>query len=140
MSRRAVFAGAALCGLTGALAACGSAEPPAAVPSVSPSAPTLPPPGSLLVAAAEVPVGGGVVAANTVIVVQPAAGQFKAFDRRCPHMGALVGTPDSNGAIVCPLHKARFQASDGTRVSGPGTTGLTLIPVDVVNGQIRRSA
>ena len=106
----------------------GQPEPPA--PSPSPSV-------AALANAGDVPVGGGVVS-GPVLVVQPAQGEFKAFDAACPHKGVLVGAP-ADGIATCPAHKSTFSIKDGARISGPATTGLKEIPVKVENGAVVRA-
>jgi Rieske Fe-S protein len=87
------------------------------------------PPGSTAqepttVRAADVPVGGGtVVDSAAVVVTQPVAGEFKAFNATCTHQGCIVVRVE-NGAIICPCHNSRFSATDGSVMSGPATKGL----------------
>lgn len=89
-------------------------------------------PETALAIVAHVPVGGGVlVEKQTVLVVQPTAGVFKAFDARCTHQGVAVKAPDAEGNIVCPRHKATFKAADGSVVRGPAERALPGIPVKV---------
>jgi len=108
----------------------GSAVPPAA-----PAPPAADLPGGALTRAAEVPVGGGVVVAGgRVVVAQPSDGVFKAYDARCPHMGIPVNPPGADGTpgvILCPGHRARFKAADGSVVNGPATRALSGIPVKI---------
>lgn len=126
-----------MCGLAGVLAACAEDEPPTQTPS-PPGTPKEP--GTVLIAAADVPVGGGVLVPGSVLVVQATPGNFKAFDARCPHKGAMVAAPDTTGTMTCPAHKAQFQVNDGSRLSGPADKGLTVIAIEVVDGQVRRVA
>ena len=92
-------------------------------------------PGGALARAAEVPVGGGLaVEAGQVVVAQPTDGVFKAYDARCPHMGISVNPPGADGTpgvILCPGHRARFNAADGTVLNGPAERPLSGIPVKV---------
>jgi nitrite reductase/ring-hydroxylating ferredoxin subunit len=107
----------------------GSAAPPAA------ATPTAALPGGALTRAADVPVGGGVVVAGgQVVVAQPSDGVFKAYDARCPHMGISVNPPGADGTpgvILCPGHRARFKAADGSVMNGPANRALSGIPVKV---------
>jgi len=45
-----------------------------------------------------------------------------AFTTTCPHAGALFvsGIITADGCIQCPLHKYRFQLSNGFNLSGEG--------------------
>ena len=67
--------------------------------------------------ASKVPVGGGVIFQKAqVVVTQPTAGVFKAFDAMCTHQKCLV-TEVTGGTINCPCHGAKFSITDGTVVS-----------------------
>jgi Rieske Fe-S protein len=125
LTRRAVLAGAsAAC--TAAVAGCAgygsgrqaAAPPPAAGP---------------LVSTGEVPVGGGVIlAAQKVVVTQPTAGEFKAFDTTCTHQGCAV-TAVADGTIDCPCHGSKFNIADGSVVGGPAPAPLPAKAI-TVNG------
>ena len=45
-----------------------------------------------------------------------------AFAARCPHAGGLLqeGYIDAMGRVVCPLHRYKFDMSNGRNVSGEG--------------------
>lgn len=78
-----------------------------------------------------VPVGGGAIFADQkVVVTQPVAGTFKAFDTRCPHRGCAVNSI-SDKQIHCPCHQSAFDITTGARVAGPAETGLTARSVAV---------
>ncbi|MFC0435907.1 Rieske (2Fe-2S) protein [Kutzneria buriramensis] len=84
---------------------------------------------------ADVPVGGGTLVdepggTGKLLLVQPSAGQVKAFSAACPHQGVTVGTPQG-GTITCPGHGSQFDASTGALKRGPATTGLTAVDVKV---------
>ena len=85
----------------------------------------------------EIPVGGGIVTADLVLV-QPVAGQVKAFSRSCPHMHNPVDAP-KDGIITCPFHGSQFKADDGSLVKGPATKGLTEVKVTVTDGKVMRA-
>lgn len=90
-------------------------------------------PGTRLSAVADVPVAGGTLVdgpKGKVLLVQPSAGQVKAFDARCPHAGSTVSPPVS-GVIVCPAHGSKFDGSSGAVEQGPARTGLAAVPVAV---------
>ncbi|MGE0844612.1 Rieske (2Fe-2S) protein, partial [Pseudonocardia sp.] len=77
-----------------------------------------------LVATGDVPVGGGVIlAAQKVVVTQPTAGTFKAFDTTCTHQGCTVNAV-ANGTIDCPCHGSRYAVADGSVVDGPAPAPL----------------
>jgi Rieske Fe-S protein len=141
-SRRGVMCGLAGLGAAGALAACGTAEPPA---SSDPSADTTTggtdptsegtsgAGGTPIAATADVPEGGGIVVDETVIV-QPSADEFAAFSAVCPHQGAIVAAP-ADGTIVCPRHQSAWSI-DGALEQGPAESDLSPVEISVEDGQI----
>ena len=78
--------------------------------------------------ASKVPVGGSATftvpdgSGATGLVVQPTAGEFKAFNSTCPHAGCPVSL--YQGMFVCPCHGSEFNESDGAVIQGPAATGL----------------
>ncbi|MET7375927.1 Rieske (2Fe-2S) protein [Micromonospora arida] len=129
LSRRTLLTGAGAVGAAGLLSACGAGD--------SPTGQSAAPAGSVLANTTDVPVGGGTVTGG-VLVVQPEAGTFKAYDATCPHQGVRVGAP-LDGVITCPAHNSTFAVSDGSRQGGPATRGLTEIPIKVDNKTITRA-
>jgi len=82
---------------------------------------------------ANVPVGGGYIDFDGgVIVTQPEAGQFRAFDANCTHMHCLI-TWVADGLIQCPCHGSQFHVSDGSVARGPAARSLDTRAF-VVNG------
>ena len=144
-SRRAVLLGA---GVAGLLAACGSGETPTTPPATTPATtnpnpnanaaaspgPTNPPaedPNAIK--AADIPVGSGAIYPNQkVVVTQPTAGSFKAFDATCTHQGCLV-TEVSGDTITCACHGSEYKVADGSVVRGPATRAL-MPKTATVNG------
>lgn len=126
-TRRAVVGGC-----TGALALClagcaryGDQGGGPAPPATRAGQPGSAAPAAISVAAAEVPVGGGVVLADRgVVVTQPTAGTFAAFDVTCPHQGCAVSEV-ADGLITCPCHGSEFRIADASVETGPATTGLS---------------
>lgn len=110
-----------------------SSAPPAAPPPASP-APGGGAQAANLVKTSAVPVGGGVLASG-LLVVQPQAGVFKAYDATCPHAGVTVDPPQS-GVFTCPGHNSKFKVADGSRISGPAARGLKTVAVKVANGWV----
>ncbi|MDD7937563.1 Rieske (2Fe-2S) protein [Actinomycetospora lutea] len=149
-TRRTVLCGLAVA-LTapGALAACSSggtpsggapAPAPPPGPATSPTSPT-PPPAGGGTPIAQIPVGGGTITTvgdRPILLVQPTAGQVKAFDASCPHQGTTVDPPE-NGVITCPNHFSQFDAATGALRKGPADAGLTEVPVSVVDGTVQVS-
>jgi nitrite reductase/ring-hydroxylating ferredoxin subunit len=128
LDRRTVLRGGAVAGIVvvagPTLAACSS-------PSTGSGQPA-----QTTVKTGDVPVGGGVIKdATGVVVVQPTAGEFKAYSAICPHQGCDVDRV-TDGQILCPCHGSVFRVSDGSVVSGPATQGLTLLPSTVTGGSV----
>ena len=87
--------------------------------------------GDALVSVSEVPVEGGVVIQEPpVVVVQPSAGDVRAFSAVCPHQGCLVSSVEAN-EIVCPCHGSLFSAQDGAVIQGPANQGLPPVTIRV---------
>jgi Rieske Fe-S protein len=71
-----------------------------------------------------IPVGGAHIDfVAAVIVTQPEAGQFRAFDANCTHMHCFI-TWASGGLMQCPCHGSQFRISDGSVARGPATRAL----------------
>jgi Rieske Fe-S protein len=72
----------------------------------------------------DIPVGGGkIFSAEKVVVTQPKAGEFKAFDATCTHQGCVVAAV-ANGTIDCACHGSKFDMATGAVTNGPATTPL----------------
>jgi thiosulfate dehydrogenase [quinone] large subunit len=65
-------------------------------------------------------------------VVQPTAGNFRAFSSVCPHAGCQVGYSRGANEFVCPCHGARFDGTGGL-LQGPAQTSLS--PIRITKGQ-----
>jgi Rieske Fe-S protein len=140
VNRRAVVVGAATFGAGLLAAGCaGPAPSPASVPVPTVSAPaggaaSAPVP---LGPAADIPVGGGrIYADRQIVVTQPAANDFKAFNAKCTHAGCTVSKVE-NGLILCPCHGSAFSITDGSVRNGPATKPLKPANITVDAGQIR---
>ncbi|WP_114201918.1 Rieske (2Fe-2S) protein [Janibacter anophelis] len=107
-TRRNAICLVACAGGAATIAGCSSEEEPAA---------------EFRIPTSEVPEGGGLVR-DGVVITQPTAGDFHAFDARCPHQGCAVDEVTAE-AISCPCHGSRFAPADGSVVQGPATQGLS---------------
>jgi nitrite reductase/ring-hydroxylating ferredoxin subunit len=148
-NRRVLLASIGGLGAGALLTACGddatanSAAPTGAATSAAPASPGTAPSGGSqpssgpLADTGDVPVGGGTLVGN-VLLVQPIAGSFKAYDATCPHKGVRVNAP-KDGVATCPAHASTFSIADGSRLAGPATRGLTEIAVSVQGAKILRS-
>lgn len=125
LPRRTVVVGAAAVGAGLTVAGCTTV-------STAPTTPAEAPIGST----ADVPVGSArIFPESRVVVVQPTAGTFTAYDAACPHQGCNVGAVEG-AEIVCPCHNSRF-GLDGAVLSGPSPTGLVPVEVAVEGDQLR---
>ncbi len=87
--------------------------------------------GTQLASTADIPEGGGKVFADQkVVVVQPSAGEFKAYSATCTHQGCAVKSV-SDGLINCPCHNSNFSVADGSVSSGPATKPLPEVRITV---------
>ncbi|MFI2031070.1 Rieske (2Fe-2S) protein [Streptomyces buecherae] len=79
----------------------------------------------------DIPEGGGVVyKKHKVVVVQPTAGDYKAFSAICTHQGCPVASV-SGGTINCDCHGSRFAIADGSVKAGPARRPLKAAKVTV---------
>jgi Rieske Fe-S protein len=136
MTRRRILGGVVVAGAAAPiLAACGTGEP---TPEDSPSAEetTGSGGGEAVARTADVPVGGGTVNKEAhIVVVQPTAGEFKAFTSICTHRGCDVGTV-TGGTINCECHGSKFKIADGSVSAGPATSPLPAAQVSVQGGNV----
>ena len=96
------------------------------------------PTGEVLATTGEFPTGGGKVvttASGVVVVTQPADGDFKAFNGRCPHQGCPVAEVLEN-EIRCTCHGSVFDAQTGDRLEGPAPVGLEPVAISIEGDQI----
>ncbi|GAB2325706.1 Rieske (2Fe-2S) protein [Streptomyces griseoincarnatus] len=140
-ARRTVVAAAGAAGLAVALTACGGSDDGAtAAPAESGGAAADAANGggsggsaggTPLASTADIPEGGGKVFADQrVVVVQPSAGEFKAYSATCTHQGCAVKSV-SDGLINCPCHNSNFSVTDGSVSSGPATKPLPEVRITV---------
>jgi len=88
---------------------------------------------------AEIPAGRckGVELDGKPIAVINVDGAYYATDDTCTHRGALLSEGDLEGKeIICPLHGAVFDATNGEVLEPPATDPLTCYAVRVSGGEI----
>lgn len=130
-TRRTVLASAGMAGVGAVtLAGCGAAEDAArdAVSSASSAAE-----GAIrdAIGKATIPVGGGkVFSEQKVVVTQPTAGDFKAFNAVCTHQGCVVATVEG-GTINCACHGSKYDIATGEVRNGPATKPLSAKKVSI---------
>jgi Rieske Fe-S protein len=128
-----VLLGAGAAGAAGVLAACGkdSGTPPQPAHVTTPTAEGTP----TSIPVTSVPVGGAYIDfSDGVIVTQPEAGQFRAFDANCTHMRCFI-TWAGDGLMQCPCHGSQFRIADGSVARGPATRSLDTRTA-TVNGDV----
>lgn len=147
-TRRVLLAGAGAVSASVVLAACGGdaestdnggGSPTSGGPVVSPSADA----GgdraaSPLARTTDIPLGGGrVLVSQGVVITQPTAGVFKAFDPICTHQRCPVANVDG-GTINCTCHGSKFSIEDGSpKPDQPAKLPLKEKPIKVEGDQIR---
>jgi Rieske Fe-S protein len=144
-SRRSLLLGAGAVGAAGVLAACGGDDP--TTPPQSPGPPggggttpggatTTPEGGATGIPTGEIPVGGGrIYLDQRVVVTQPQAGEFRAFDATCTHEFCTVTSVEA-GVINCTCHGSQFRIEDGSVARGPATRSLPARTATVNDGTI----
>lgn len=138
-ARRTVVAAAGVAGLAVALTACGGSDDDSsgsgdASGSAAASGGTAA--GAALTTTADIPEGGGKVFDDQkVVVVQPTAGEFKAYSAVCTHSGCAVKSI-ADGVINCPCHNSNFSVTDGSVKSGPATKPLPAVQITVSGDSI----
>jgi 3-phenylpropionate/trans-cinnamate dioxygenase ferredoxin subunit len=64
-------------------------------------------------------------------------GGISAFDDLCPHAEARMSEGRMRGTtLLCPLHGAAFDASDGRVLGGPARAALRRHPVLIEGGRV----
>lgn len=140
-ARRRTVLGVGVTGVAGLAAGCGGgggSSEQTGTPSPAATTPTgtAASGGKQLAKKTDVPVGGGKVFTDEkVVVVQPAAGEFKAYSAVCTHEGCLVDKV-ANGTIDCPCHGSEFHVSDGTVARGPAARPLPPQQITVAGDAI----
>ncbi|MDP4003868.1 FAD-dependent oxidoreductase [Methylobacterium sp. NEAU K] len=85
-----------------------------------------------------IPPGGmaeGKAGEDAVLFVRDAGG-VRAFQAKCPHLGAPLAKGEICGQrIYCPWHKAAFSVADGTLEEPPALESLTRYPVRIEGGE-----
>ncbi len=117
------------------ISACGGsdASPDGAKPTGG--APTS---GAVLAKTSDIAEGGAVFLDSGIVVTQPTAGEFHAFDRTCTHRQCPV-TDLQDGKIHCDCHDSLYDPATGENVGGPAPSPLTMIPITVQGDEILTS-
>ncbi len=113
-----------------------STAPPVTRPAPAPAGMTMLGPTSA------VPVGGAASftdpsTGDPGFMVQPATGQFVAFDATCTHQGCPVRY--AGATFTCPCHGAEFDSATGRVLQGPASSPLRRIEVKVIGSTLYAS-
>jgi nitrite reductase/ring-hydroxylating ferredoxin subunit len=135
-TRRGVLLGAGLAGVAGLAVACGGGDDSGGGDGGGDGGGGGGAAGTALARTSEIPVGGGKIFKDAkVVVVQPAQGQFKAYDSTCTHRGCSVESI-AGGTIDCPCHGSKFRIADGSVASPPAEEPLKEKQITVQGDQI----
>jgi Rieske Fe-S protein len=93
--------------------------------------------GDVITTTADVEVGGAAFVGE-VVVTQPTAGEFHAFDRTCTHQGCDVADVQE-GKIHCPCHNSLYDMATGANVGGPAPSPLTKVDITVDGTDIKKA-
>ena len=128
VTRRNVLRGAALGSVAvPVLAACGGGDSTSDAKSDGTGVAA----GTVLAQTSDIQVGDAVFLDQpSVVVTQPKAGEFHAFDRTCTHQQCPV-TDIRDGMIHCSCHNSLYDMSTGKNVGGPAPAPLTAVDVKV---------
>jgi Rieske Fe-S protein len=89
----------------------------------------------------DVPVGGSFGFSyprphDICILVQPEAGKFVAYSRRCTHLSCPVDYQHDKARLYCPCHNGAFSVENGAVLQGPPPHALPRILLEVVGDEI----
>jgi Rieske Fe-S protein len=90
---------------------------------------------SALAEVADLPDGGGLVLGDRHVVLVRDGDQVHGLSATCTHQGCTVSEV-ADGRITCPCHGSVFDAATGDVVTGPATTPLPAVPVEVRGGAV----
>jgi len=69
------------------------------------------------------------------IVIRLESG-LKAYSAVCTHFACIVKWNPETARMECPCHDGDFSADDGSVISGPPPAPLTMLEIEIVDGQI----
>jgi nitrite reductase/ring-hydroxylating ferredoxin subunit len=89
----------------------------------------------------EIPVGGSLQFSyprpgDLCVVVQPEAGKFVAYSRRCTHLSCPVEVQTDKRRLYCPCHNGAFSLDDGRVLQGPPPRALPQIVLEIRGDEI----
>ena len=72
---------------------------------------------------------------DPVILIQPTAGEFRAFSATCTHLDCTVQFDEKTDRIWCPCHNGYYDL-EGRNVAGPPPHPLEVLSVQLVGDDI----
>ena len=84
---------------------------------------------------ADLPDGGGLVLDEQHVVLVREGDQVHGLSATCTHQGCTVGSV-ADGRITCPCHGRVFDAATGDVITGPASSPLPAVPVEVRDGAV----
>ena len=84
---------------------------------------------------ADVPDGGGIVLGDQHVVLVRDGDRVHGLSATCTHQGCTVG-PVADGRVTCPCHGSVFDAATGDVLTGPASSPLPTLPVEVRDGAV----
>ena len=90
---------------------------------------------SPLAEVADLPDGGGLVLGDEHVVLVRTGGEVRGLSATCPHQGCTVSEV-AGGRITCPCHGSVFDAATGDVLTGPASSPLAAVPVEVRDGAV----
>lgn len=96
---------------------------------------------ALIATSSDVPVGDSFAFSyprpkDICILIQPQAGQFVAYSRRCTHLSCPVNYEPDAKRLFCPCHNGAFSVEDGSVLQGPPPHPLPRVLLEVRGDQI----
>ena len=83
----------------------------------------------------DLPDGGGVVLGDQHVVLVREGDQVHGLSATCTHQGCTVSDV-ADGRITCPCHGSVFDAATGAVVTGPASSPLPEVAVEVRDGAV----
>jgi len=84
---------------------------------------------------ADVPDGGGIVLGDQHVVLVRDGDRVHGLSATCTHQGCTVG-PVADGRVTCPCHGSVFAAATGDVLTGPASSPLPAVPVEIRGGAV----
>jgi|SRR5829696_3274711 len=83
----------------------------------------------------DLPDGGGLVLGDQHVVLVREGDQVHGLSATCTHQGCTV-SGIADGQISCPCHGSVFDAATGDVLTGPASSPLPAVPVEVRDGAV----